>query len=153
MLQTFLSDDRLRSLLEQARTIAIVGAKDKPGQPVDSVGRYLVQAGYKVVPVHPVRKDVWGLPTYQVLSDIPFAVDIVDVFRAPEYCAGHAREALQLSPLPHVFWMQLGITSPEAVQIAGDAGMVVVEDSCLSVTHQRLFGKDSPSDAKNGRRA
>lgn len=153
MLQTFLSDDKLRSLLEQARTIAIVGAKDKPGQPVDSVGRYLMQAGYKIVPVHPVRKDVWGLPTYRVLNDIPFTVDIVDVFRAPEYCAGHAREATHLSPLPQIFWMQLGISSPEALRIASDAGMMVVEDSCLSVMHQRLFGKDRLSGANNGWKA
>ena len=81
MLQTFLSDGRMREFLTQARTIAVVGAKDKEGQPVDRVGKYLIQAGYQVIPVHPIRKDVWGLQTYPSLAEVPFPVDIVNVFR------------------------------------------------------------------------
>ena len=72
MLQTFLSDGRMREFLTQARTIAVVGAKDKEGQPVDRVGKYLIQAGYQVIPVHPIRKDVWGLQTYPSLAEVPF---------------------------------------------------------------------------------
>ena len=140
MLQTFLSDDKLRVLLSEARTIAIVGAKDKPEQPVDRVGRYLIRAGYQVIPVHPVRKDVWGLRTYPTLAEVPCPIDIVNVFRAPQYCPDHARETLGLSPLPKLFWMQLGIASPEAASLAGNAGIAVVEDSCIMVEHNRLLG-------------
>ncbi len=103
MLQTFLSDGRMREFLTQARTIAVVGAKDKEGQPVDRVGKYLIQAGYQVIPVHPIRKDVWGLQTYPSLAEVPFPVDIVNVFRAPQYCPDHARETVALSPCPNCF--------------------------------------------------
>lgn len=140
MLQTFLSDDRMRALLTQSRTIAVVGAKDKEGQPVDRVGRYLIQAGYHVIPVHPVRKDVWGLQTYPSLADVPFPIDIVNVFRAPQYCPEHARETVALSPLPRLFWMQQGIVSPEAAAIVGKAGIAVIEDLCIMVEHKRLLG-------------
>ncbi len=140
MLQTFLSDDKLRAFLVQSRTIAIVGAKDKEGQPVDRVGKYLIQAGYHVVPVHPVRKDVWGLQTYPSLAEVPFPVDIVNVFRAPQYCPEHARETVALSPLPRLFWMQQGIVSPEAASIVGKAGIAVIEDLCIMVEHKPLRG-------------
>ena len=140
MLQTFLSDGRMREFLTQARTIAVVGAKDKEGQPVDRVGKYLIQAGYQVIPVHPIRKDVWGLQTYPSLAEVPFPVDIVNVFRAPQYCPDHARETVALSPLPQLVWMQQGIVSPAAASIAGKAGIAVVEDLCIMVEHKRLLG-------------
>ncbi len=133
------NDIDMKTLLAQAKTIAVLGAKDKAGQPVDMVGRYLVQAGYTVVPVHPMRQNVWGLTTYAQLADIPFAVDIVDVFRAPQHCAGHAREVLQLASLPRCFWMQQGIASPEARTLLEDAGVIVVENKCLKVEHARLL--------------
>ena len=138
MLHAFLSDDALRRLFAEVKTIAIVGAKDKEGQPVDRVGRYLIQAGYQVIPVHPIRKEVWGLPTYPTLADVPCPIDLVNVFRAAQYCPEHAKEATALSPLPRLFWMQLGIVSADAAAIAGKAGMAVVEDLCIMVEHQRL---------------
>ena len=129
-----------RSLLENVRTIAILGAKDSPGQPVDRVGRYLMKAGYEIVPVHPARRNVWGLPTYAKLADIPYPIDMVNVFRAQEFCLDHARETLLLSPLPKIFWMQLGIKNTEAVKLLAENGIVVVEDACLMVEHARLGG-------------
>ncbi len=138
MLERFMSDDRLRTILTQARTIVIIGAKDKTGQPVDEVGRYLIAAGYTVIPVHPVRKNVWGLTTYTNLADVTTPVDIVDVFRAPEFCPEHAREAAALIHRPALFWMQLGITSTEATRIASKAGMNIIADKCIMVEHRRL---------------
>lgn len=131
--------ENLRRLLTETRVIAVVGAKDAPGQAVDRVGRYLIKAGYDVIPVHPVRKNVWGLTTYASLADIPRPVDLVDVFRAPQYCPDHAREALAMSPRPKVFWMQLGIRSEEAVALLAEQGVIVVEDACLMVDHARVF--------------
>ena len=133
------ADDELRGLLSKARTIAIVGAKDKPGQPVDDVGRYLISEGYNVIPVHPVRRNVWGLKTYASLADIPEPVDIVDVFRANSYCPEHAKEAAALPHTPSVFWMQLGIGSEEAQKIASGAGMSTVANRCIMVDHRRLI--------------
>ena len=131
--------ENLRRMLTETRVIAVVGAKDAPGQAVDRVGRYLIKAGYDVIPVHPVRKNVWGLTTYASLADIPRPVDLVDVFRAPQYCPDHAREALAMSPRPKVFWMQLGIRSEEAVALLAEQGVIVVEDACLMVDHARVF--------------
>lgn len=131
--------ESLRRLLTETRVIAVVGAKDAPGQAVDRVGRYLIKAGYDVIPVHPVRKNVWGLTTYASLADIPRPVDLVDVFRAPQYCPDHAREVLAMSPRPKVFWMQLGISSREASDLLAEQGVIVVEDACLMVDHARVF--------------
>lgn len=130
----------MRKLLQEIKTIAIVGAKDKEGQPVDDVGRYLMRAGYKIMPVHPKRTDVWGLPTYASLAALPELPDAVVLFRAPEYCAEHAREVLALPGKPRVFWMQLGISNEEAAGLMRAAGIAVVQDECIKIVHQNLFG-------------
>ncbi len=129
----------LRDVLSRARNIAIVGAKDREGQPVDMVGRYLIETGYAIFPVHPKRKSVWGLTAYPSLNDVPEPVDIVDLFRAPEYIPAHAREALRLCPPPALFWMQSGIASPEAEDILKGTSIRVVSDACLMVVHRKLF--------------
>lgn len=132
-----LPDTVVREIFHGIKTIAVVGAKDVPGQAVDRVGRYLIQAGYTVIPVHPKRREVWGLPAFPSLGEIGVPVDLVDVFRAPEYCAGHAREALAMNPRPAAFWMQLGIRSPEAREILENSGIRVIEDACIMVEHAR----------------
>lgn len=135
-----LFDDELKALLEKVKTIAILGAKDKPGQAVNTVGQYLIDAGYTVIPVHPARTNVWGLPTFKTLADIPHPVDLVDVFRAPQYCPDHANEVLSLPSLPQCFWMQSGITSQEATELLKAKGVTVVQDTCTMVEHRRLLG-------------
>ncbi|MGE4293476.1 MAG: CoA-binding protein [Desulfovibrio sp.] len=130
----------LTALLGQVKSIAVVGAVDKPGRPVDMVGRYLIDAGFEVIPVHPKRTDVWGLPTYPSIADIPRPVDLVDLFRAAEHCPAHAREVLDMSPRPRCFWMQSGIFSPEARAILAGSGVLVVEDLCLKVFHEQRLG-------------
>jgi len=132
------SDTELAALLRQVKTIAIVGAKDKPGQPVDRVGRYLIDAGFTVIPVHPKRPTVWGLAAYPTLADVPCSIDLVDLFRAAEACPEHAREALALAKRPQAFWMQSGIISAEAREILSVSGVFVVEDRCLMVDHAQL---------------
>ena len=129
----------IRDLLDNIRTIAVVGAKDAPGQAVDHVGHYLVSAGFTVFPVHPTRQEVWGLPAYKTLGDLPQPVDMINLFRAAEYCPDHAREVLALPWKPKVFWMQLGIISPEAAEYMENAGIAAVQDACLMVEHRRLF--------------
>lgn len=136
-----LFDAQLKHLFEENSVIAIVGAKDKPGSPVEHVGRYLIEQGYDVLPVHPARKDVWGLPTYKTLQDLPKVPDIVCFFRTSDACAEHAREILALSWRPKVFWMQEGISSKEAGELMAKEGVIVVEDACIEVEHKRVFGK------------
>lgn len=130
--------DELAFQLAKVKTIAVLGAKDVAGRPVDRVGRYLIAAGFQVFPVHPARRDVWGLPTFTSLDQVPGPVDLVDVFRAAQFCPGHARECLALNPLPAVFWMQKGIVSNEARRLLEPAGVFVVEDRCLMIEHQHL---------------
>lgn len=134
------NDKELASLLGQVKTIAVVGAKDKPGQPVDMVGRALIEAGFQVIPVHPKRPTVWGLAAYPTLGEVPVSIDLVDLFRAPQYCPDHAREVLALPNRPRCFWMQSGVASPEARDILKGSGVFVVEDRCLMVEHKRLLG-------------
>jgi len=128
----------LKTLLAEVKTIAVVGASDRPGRPVDRVGRYLLDAGFDVVPVHPARRSVWGLPASRSLADVDRPIHCVDLFRAAEHCAGHAREVLALADPPLVFWMQSGIVSPEAEAILAPTGVRVVQDRCLMVEHRRL---------------
>ena len=131
-------NNSLRELLAQCRSVAIVGAKDKAGQPVDRVGRYLLERGLRVCPVHPIRQSVWGLPAVPLLGELSEPVDIVELFRASAYCAGHAREVLALPWRPKIFWMQSGITSPEARAMLEPEGIHVVENACLMVELDRL---------------
>lgn len=141
------SDKELAALLGKVKTIAVVGAKDKPGQPVDKVGRYLIGAGFRVIPVHPKRTEVWGLTAYPTLNDIPEPVDLVDLFRAADACPAHAEEFLRLSPLPRCFWMQSGIVSLAARRILSShpvlVPILVVEDRCLMADHRNLLATGS----------
>lgn len=134
-----LSFTAIRDVLQRSRSIAIVGAKDKAGQPVDKVGRYLLDKGYTVFPVHPVRKTAWGLTAYPDLASLPQPVDIIDLFRAPQYCPAHAQEVLTLPWKPLCFWMQEGIRSAEARALLEPEQILVVEDLCLMVEHARLL--------------
>ena len=132
------SDQELKALLAQVKTIAVVGASDRPGRPVDRVGRYLLDAGFDVVPVHPARREVWGLPVCRSLADVDRPVHCVDLFRAAQYCPDHAREVLGLDAPPLVFWMQSGIVSLEAMALLDGTDVAVVQDRCLMVDHRRL---------------
>ena len=135
-----LSFTAIRDVLQRSRSIAIVGAKDKAGQPVDRVGRYLLDKGYTIFPVHPVRKTVWGLTAYPDLASLPQPVDIIDLFRAPQYCPAHAQEVLALPWKPLCFWMQEGIRSAEARALLEPEQILVVEDGRIaeSGTHDEL---------------
>lgn len=132
------NDKELAALLSEVKTIAVVGAVDKPGRPVHDVGRTMMDMGFEIIPVHPKRTDVWGLTTYKTVNDIPQPVDVVNLFRAAQFCPDHAREALKMNPLPKCFWMQSGIISAEAREILADSGITVIEDRCLKVEFQRF---------------
>jgi len=133
-------DTELTALFTSVKTIAVVGANDRPGRPVDMVGRYLINAGFTILPVHPKRQEVWGIQAYQSLADLPVPADFVNLFRASEHCAAHAREVLALPVKPRCFWMQVGVFSPEARALLEPADILVVENLCTKIEHNRLFG-------------
>ena len=134
------ADSMLKELLVPGKTIALVGAKDRPGTEVDMVGRFMIDAGFRVIPVHPARTSVWGIAARKTLADIDEPIDIVNLFRAPANCPAHADETLALPQRPACFWMQSGIASPQAKALLAPAGVVVVEDRCIMVEYRRLWG-------------
>ena len=123
-------------ILRETKTIAVVGASPNPNRPSHGVMRYLMQAGYRCIPVRPRDCDeVLGVPCVASLAEIEEPIDLVDVFRRPEFCAGVAREAAAVGA--KALWLQLGIVSPEARIVARDSGMEYVEDACTLVVHRR----------------
>jgi len=122
-------------ILEAARTIAMIGASPNPGRPAHGVMRYLLRAGYRVIPVRPLDcDDVLGVPCVATLADIDEPIDLVDVFRNVEACPAHAREAVEVGA--GALWLQLGLISPESRRIAAEAGLDYVEDACTAVVHR-----------------
>jgi predicted CoA-binding protein len=121
-------------ILEQARTIALVGASPRPERPSNGVMRYLLDQGYHVIPVRPHRREVLGIPCVDSLADIEEPVDLVDVFRRAEFCSEVAEQAASVGA--KTLWLQLGIVSPEARAIAERAGMDYVENACTAVVHR-----------------
>jgi uncharacterized protein len=124
-------------ILADARTIAVVGASPKPWRPSNQVMRYLLDAGYRVIPVRPPDCDeVLGVPCVSKLDEVPEPIDLVDVFRRAEHTPEIARQAVGAGA--KALWLQSGIVSAEARAIAEGAGIDYVEDACTKVVH-RLY--------------
>jgi uncharacterized protein len=135
-------DAGLTRIFREARTVAVLGAKAKPAEPAFYVPAYLARAGYRVLPVNPVLAgtQILGEPVLGMLSDLPGPVDVIDVFRRPEYLPGHAAEILALPWRPAVVWFQLGIRNDVAAERLARAGIRVVQDRCMMPEHRRLLG-------------
>ena len=122
-------------ILAEARTIALVGASPNPERPSNQVMRYLLDVGYRVIPVRPLDCDeVHGVPCVATLADVGEPIDLVDVFRRPEFCGGHAREAVAAGA--KALWLQVGIESAEARRLTEDNGLDYVENACTMVVHR-----------------
>ena len=130
-------DKDIRNILENSRTIAILGLSPKTGRDSHKVGQYLQAAGYRIIPVRPAQKQILGEKAFKSLDELKQPVDIVDVFRNPAMIEAHAIEALRLKP--KVFWMQLGIENFRAALMLNAAGIDVVMNRCIKVDHARLF--------------
>jgi predicted CoA-binding protein len=123
-------------ILRDAQTIALVGASPHRYRPSHGVMRYLLEHGYRVIPVRPRDCDkVLGVPCVASLAEIGEPVDLVDVFRRSEFCADVAREAVAAGA--GALWLQLGIASPEARQIALEGGLDYVENLCTAIVHRQ----------------
>lgn len=129
--------DRLR-ILERHSTIAMVGLSANPYRPSHFAALYMLAEGYNVIPVNPREKEIAGRRCYSSLRDIPEAVEIVDIFRAPKDIPPIVEEAIQIGA--KVIWMQLGIWNYEAAERAREAGLEVVMDHCVKMEHARFFG-------------
>lgn len=138
-LSPYQDPDTIQTLLHTARTIAVVGLSSNVLRPSNFVGFYLQRHGYRIVPVNPRETEILGEASYPSLSAIPFAVDIVDVFRAPNAVPGIAREAVEIGA--KALWLQFGVISPEGAEIAEQGGLQVIMDRCMKVEHARYMGR------------
>jgi predicted CoA-binding protein len=134
------SDAYIRGILNTVKTIAMVGASEKDVRPSYFAFKYLLERGYKMIPVNPghAGDTMLGQPIYARLSDIPDPVDMVDIFRASQYALPIVQEALTLKSRPQVIWMQLGIRNDEAAALAEANGMKVVMNRCPKIEYGRL---------------
>jgi len=133
-----MTNDALRTLLRDIRTIAVVGLSPKPDRPSHGVARYLQKAGYHIVPINPGHETVLGEPSYETLAAAArdHAIDVVDVFRRSELAGAVVDEAIALRP--RLIWLQQGVVDEAAAARAEAAGIPIVMDSCLAVQHRIL---------------
>ena len=134
-------DAGLTAILREARTVAVVGAKDDPGEPAHYVPAYLHAHGYRILPVNPklAGRRLHAAPTVARLADLPEPVDVIEIFRRPEFLPGHAAEILALPWRPRAVWFQLGIRNDSAAETLARQGIRVVQDRCMMPEHRRLL--------------
>ena len=135
------SSSGIRDILLQSRTIAVLGIKTEAqaDQAAYYVPRYMQAAGYDIIPFpvyYPEVAEILGRKVYRKLTDIPKAVDLVNVFRRPADVAGHVADIL--AKRPRAVWLQLGIRNDEAALTLAEAGILVVQDRCIMVEHRAL---------------
>jgi predicted CoA-binding protein len=128
----------IRRILVTSRVIAVVGLSAHWHRPSYFAAKYMQDHGYRIVPVNPTYSEVLGQTSYPRLTDIPFKIDIVDCFRHANEIPALARDAVAIGA--KVLWMQLGIRSQEAAQIANAGGLDVVQDRCVKIEHARILG-------------
>ena len=129
--------DQIYEILQRAKTIAVVGLSDNPLRPSHGVAAYLQSHGYRIIPVNPEIKSSLGEKAYPTLLDVPEKIDIVDIFRRPEFVEEVVDQAIKLKD-PAV-WMQEEIVHEKAAQKARAAGIFVVMDRCILVEHRARF--------------
>jgi predicted CoA-binding protein len=127
--------ETIHEMLAQTKTIAVVGISSKPERPSYYVSLEMQQRGYRIVPVNPALKEVLGEPVYHTLRDIPFPVDMVNVFRASEFVPQIVEDTIAIGA--KYLWLQEGVMHPEAIARAEAAGIRVVADRCIYKEHRR----------------
>jgi len=129
--------DEIKELFERAKTIAVVGLSSSPLRPSHGVSAYMQSHGYRIIPVNPQIRGALGEKAYPSLSQVPEKIDIVNIFRRPEFVEEIVDEAIALK-VPAI-WMQEDVVNERAAQKARDAGIFVVMDRCILKEHQLRF--------------
>lgn len=135
------TDDVVEQMLSKYDTITVVGASADPAKAAHTVPAHMQNHGWRIIPVNPQADELFGEPVYRTLGDIPEQIGLVDVFRPADQTAEIARQAVAAGAT--ALWLQLGIASAEAREIAENAGLLYVEDRCL-VIEQRRLGVSAP---------
>lgn len=129
----------IQELLNESKTIAIIGLSTEKTKASNMVGSYLKDEGFKIIPVHPKADEILGEKAYKSLADIPEKVDIVDIFRPAEEVPGIVEEAIKIGA--KAVWMQLRIINFEAAEAAREAGVEAIVDKCIKMEHGRYGGQ------------
>lgn len=129
------TDDLIERILRDYDTITVVGASVDPAKAAHDVPAYMQHRGWRIIPVNPHADEILGEPVYRTLADVPEQVGLVDVFRPSEFTPDIARQAVAAGAT--ALWLQLGIRSAEARDIAESAGLLYVEDRCLIIEQRR----------------
>ena len=130
--------EEMREIFESVKTIAILGLSPDESKASNMVAKYLQNAGYKIVPVYPKEDEILGEKVYRSLAEIPFKIDMVDIFRKPAAFDAVADACIERGDID-VFWGQLGLVNNDAAQKAKDAGMKVVQNYCTKLEHMALM--------------
>jgi len=130
--------EEMKEIFESVKTIAILGLSPDESKASNMVAQYLQNAGYKIVPVYPKEDEILGEKVYRSLKEIPFKIDMVDIFRKPAAFDAIADACIERGDID-VFWGQLGLVNNEAAQKAKDAGMKVVQNYCTKLEHKALM--------------
>jgi predicted CoA-binding protein len=133
--------DLIEEMLKNSKTIAVIGLKDDETGAAYKIPYYMQQQGYKIYPVNPKHagKKILGETVYASVNDIKEKIDLVDIFRKPDFLVEHAREILKMNPLPKYVWFQLGIYNDDAAKMLEEKGIKVVQNRCIMVEHSRIF--------------
>lgn len=133
-----MQSDPIYELLSRAKTIAVVGLSDSPMRPSHGVSAYMQAQGYRIIPVNPRIAEALGEKSYASLPDVPEKIDLVDVFRRPEFVDEIVEQAIRLK-VPAI-WLQEEVINERAAEAARKAGMFVVMDRCILKEHRARFG-------------
>ncbi|WP_176555801.1 CoA-binding protein [Virgibacillus ndiopensis] len=131
--------ETIKNVLQNAKTIAVVGLSDNPERTSYQVSRVMQEAGYKIIPVNPKVKEVLGEKAYFSLADVKEDIDIINIFRRSEFLPKIAREAAETNAF--VFWAQQGIANQEAFEYLKEREFTVIMDMCIKVAHSVLIGR------------
>ena len=145
--------EKLLRIYAETKTIAVVGASADESKAAHQIPRYLQSQGYRIIPVNPRGGEVLGEPVFRSLTDIDVPVDVVDVFRPAQEAPAIARQAIAIGA--KVLWLQIGIESEEARQLAEAAGLTVIMNRCMGETHGELGlgpGPDRPDSTPTPRK-
>jgi len=128
--------DEIIEILRKCRTIAVVGISPKEARDSNRVAKYLMDQGYEVVPVNPGQREILGKPCFKTLNDIPFPIDMADLFLNPTRVPPVVDQAIEIGV--HAIWMQEGVVHNESAQKAGKAGITVVMNKCIKKEHMKM---------------
>ncbi len=142
------TQEHVRRVLTEARTVAVLGAHTVPSKPAHYVPDYLHSQGYRILPVNPVYagQTLWGETVRGTLAELDEPVDVVDVFRRAELLPPHVEDVLAMEPRPRQVWLQLGIRNDAVSQQLSDAGIEVIQDRCMLADHRRLLQEPAATD-------